>query len=571
MTSRASTRSWSAVRASWRRHESDCCHDGRQMPVASLGSVRQPQGTREPSGGAGGARSAHPVLIRAGGAKSAAHPWDGPAARTLITVGAALIVAVIAWRVPPRLAPFVLLAAPFVVLVLVLVRRLEPKWFLAALVMSTFLGWYQFSTSAGRINLRLTDLPYLVLLGSVLFVSGRTSVQRADIGQRPLAVLLLVFGLSLLPVLVVDAHGFFSPFVSWARLVETFSIVWLMPYVVKRPSDARFIMGTVAAACAVELGRSLIGAVASGQLSERLQGGNGPDTEGLLAAVLIVTVLYGLVPRRLWAQAALIGLGVLSLALSRSVGSIAAVGLVLAFAPPLRRAAHSRRSGLLRPMQLVVVLTVAVVVVVSVRSSNVPGQQGYSNGSTMARIVAGAAGVALFEHHPIFGVGFSRSELPDVLADPIIVSDLHRWFPTAPDDLFPDVSECLTENQLTSAGPTASCQVGSVHNAYIEVAAETGIIGLLTLVVVALLIRRRVRRLRAQTRDPMILVTLRWATLVLIVVLIWWNDNPLYGGQPETVLAALALGTLAVPWSYLRADSQSSPGEDRPIGLSALS
>lgn len=69
----------------------------------------------------------------------------------------------------------------------------------------------------------------------------------------------------------------------------------------------------------------------------------------------------------------------------------------------------------------------------------------------------------------------------------------------------------------------------------------------------------------------MILVTLRWATLVLIVVLIWWNDNPLYGGQPETVLAALALGTLAVPWSSLRADSQSSPGEDRPIGLSALS
>ena len=141
-----------------------------------------------------------------------------------------------------------MLAAPLVVLVVVLVRRVDPKWFLAAFVLSTFLGWFQFSTSVGRVNVRLTDLPYLMLVGSLLFVSGRTSAQRADVGQRALAVLLLVFGLSLIPLLVVDAHGFFSPFVSWAAPVETFSIVWLMPYVVKRPSDARFVMGTVAAA-----------------------------------------------------------------------------------------------------------------------------------------------------------------------------------------------------------------------------------------------------------------------------------------------------------------------------------
>ena len=179
-------------------------------------------------------------------------------------------------------------------------------------------------------------------------------------------------------------------------------------------------MGTVVAACAIELGRALIGAFASGQLSERLQGGNGPDTEGLLAAVLIVTVLYGMVPRRPWARVALIGLGALSLVLSQSVGSIAAVGLVLAFAPPLRRAAHSRRSGLLRPIQLVVVLIVVVVVVVSVRSTNVPGEKGFGNGSTMARVIAGAAGIDIFVHHPIFGVGFSRSALPRVLADPAV-------------------------------------------------------------------------------------------------------------------------------------------------------
>jgi O-antigen ligase len=509
------------------------------------------------------------VLTRVGGATSARSSWNGPAARTLVTVGAAVFVAVIAGRVPARLAPFVLLGAPLVVLILVLVDRVDPKWLLAALVVSTFLGWFQFSTSVGRINLRLTDLPYLVLIGSLLFVNGRTKAQRTDAGQRPLAVLLLVFGLSLIPILVIDPHGFFSPFISWARVVETFSIIWLMPYVIKRPSDARFVMGTVAAACAIELGRALIGAITHGQVLDRLQGGNGPDTEGLLAAVLIVTVVYGMVPRRTWVRASLIGLGVLSLVLSRSVGSIAAVGLVLAFAPPPRRAAHSRRSGLLRPMKLVVVLTVVVLVVVSVRSTNVPGQKGFSSGSTMARIIAGAAGVDLFVHHPIFGVGFSRSALPEVLADPSLTSGLHRWFPNARADLFPDLSNCLVEHQFTGAGPTSSCQVGSVHNAYIQVAAEEGLIGLLTLVVVALIVRRRVRRLRARTRDPEILATLRWATLLLIVVLIWWNDNPLYGGQPETLLAALALGILAVPWSSFGADSQSGLGESRPIRLGA--
>ena len=130
-----------------------------------------------------------------------------------------------------------------------------------------------------------------------------------------------------------------------------------------------------------------------------------------------------------------------------------AVGLVLAFAPPLRRAAHGRRSGLLRPMQLVVVLAATVVVVVGIRPANVPGEKNFSDSSTMVRVIMGAAGIDIFVHHPIFGVGFSRSSLPTVLADPSVTSDLHRWFPYAPPDVFPDiVRTVVAEHQLTSAG-----------------------------------------------------------------------------------------------------------------------
>jgi len=206
-------------------------------------------------------------------------------------------------------------------------------------------------------------------------------------------------------------------------------------------------------------------------------------------------------------------------------------------------------------MRLAVVLAATVVVVVGIRPANVPGQRNFRDSSTMDRVIMGAAGIDIFLHHPIFGVGFSRSSLPAVLADPSVTSDLHQWFPNASDDLFPTLSNCLVEHQLTGAeGVSSSCDVGSASNAYVQVAAEEGLIGLVTLVAVALVIRRRVRSVREQTTDPTILATLRWATLVLIVVLIWWNDNPLYGAHPETLLAALALGTLAVPWSSLRDD-----------------
>ena len=122
-------------------------------------------------------------------------------------------------------------------------------------------------------------MPYVALIASLLLVGSRIRVQRRDIGQRSLAIVLL-FRLVADPVLVIDSSGFFSPLVSWLRLVETFSIVWLMPYVITCPSDVRFVMGMVAGACAIELGRALIDAVASGQLSTEYKAATDPIPKG---------------------------------------------------------------------------------------------------------------------------------------------------------------------------------------------------------------------------------------------------------------------------------------------------
>ena len=95
----------------------------------------------------------------------------------------------------------------------------------------------------------------------------------------------------------------------------------------------------------------------------------------------------------------------------------------------------------------------------------------------------------------------------------------HERFPGANEGFFPDVNP------------------GTVHNAYISVLAETGLVGIVALVAAFVVVRRRLRdfAVTLDGEDRAVFDTIR---LLLVVVLIWWNDDPLFGAQPETVLAA---------------------------------
>src|SRR6185312_5659273 len=147
------------------------------------------------------------------------------AARLAILLVVAALAGASATTLPSRYAPLAIAAGPAAVLAFVLVRWAGPRWCLAALVVTTVFGLSSTSTSAGRVNLRLTDIPYLALLGWVVVIRARSGVRRVNIGQRTLAVFLGVLGISLLPILASSPHTFFDGFVSWARLAETVSIV----------------------------------------------------------------------------------------------------------------------------------------------------------------------------------------------------------------------------------------------------------------------------------------------------------------------------------------------------------
>jgi hypothetical protein len=471
-------------------------------------------------------------------------------------VAVAVGLTVAAVKLPGRDAPFVLAAGPVLLVVVFLAHRLGPRWCLAGLVATTTVGWYTVSKSVGRVNLRLTDIPFAALLVWAVVIRTRQGPRRVDIGQAALAALLGVFLVSLLPVLATTPHEFSSNFVSWARLAMTFGVVWLVPYAVDRPDDRRFIMKVVVVACSVDLAWAIFQAAIHGHLSDRLvTHQEGADTVGLIGAILAVTVLYGAVPLRRWLRLPLFVLALVAIGLSHSVGSIVAAGLIFGLAPLPKSFNRHRWSGLLLPLRALLLVVAVIGIVAALRPANLPGAKSFGSGTTQARLIYGTDGIEQLYHNPVLGVGFQRSQLPQNVANPSIVADLRRRFPTAESGVFPNPQAC---NDPSSG---ATCDSGSVHNAYIQVAAETGVIGCVALLLTMWAVGRRIRIVRKTVAGTEFEVTLRWALLMLLTVMIWWNDNPLFGAQPETVFAALALGTMATPWlsTRTRSDRDAEP------------
>ena len=86
----------------------------------------------------------------------------------------------------------------------------------------------------------------------------------------------------------------------------------------------------------------------------------------------------------------------------------------------------------------------------------------------------------------------------------------------------------------------------SVHDSYIEILAEAGAVGFACFVALLVVAIRGIRSVLRSVAGDRRTAACAWCAAVLLVgVLVWWNDNALFGAQPETVLAATFLGILA--------------------------
>jgi len=404
---------------------------------------------------------------------------------------------------------------------------------LAAIAALTVSGVDPQLASVGDVEATLVDAFYVGLVGWWLWRAlGRA--QEPDPAPRPriafgqtIALALFAYGcLTFFHVAGSNPDALFDSIVSWLRLAVTLSIAFLAASVIETRRDVRIVLGAIAVA-----GISTVvfaAASADGSLADRIGGALGPNALGLVSGLLVVIAAFGAVTTRPPFRIALLVAGVAGLLLAKSVASFVAVAVVLALG-----ASFAGRPGPGRgAARLIVALTVAGVIVVGlvqlVRPEVTPGSEGFRSSSATQRIVLGAAGLEIFERNPVIGAGWRQSSEPAVIGDREIVSQVRQRFPDARPLLYPDVSP------------------SSVHNTYVQVLADLGLIGfgLFAALVVAIGVGAW-RLLRGLDREDD-LWREAWAiSLGLLLLLVWFNDNPLFGGQVETTLAALLVGTLA--------------------------
>ena len=86
----------------------------------------------------------------------------------------------------------------------------------------------------------------------------------------------------------------------------------------------------------------------------------------------------------------------------------------------------------------------------------------------------------------------------------------------------------------------------SVHNTYVQILADLGLVGFALLVALIVTVALRVRELLRRLGREHELWPQAWTmSLGLLLVLVWSNDNPLFGGEVDTVIPALFVGALA--------------------------
>jgi O-antigen ligase len=454
----------------------------------------------------------------------------------LVIVAISIAVGLAVGRLPEAPAWLWLLAGPGLLLLIIVLTR-SARVCLALLLLVDVLGLYLDSFSIGPVALRTIDIFWFGLVLWVLVIraaDGPASSRR--IGQPQLAWWLAALGVSLFPIAVQSLGDVTDPLVAWLRLVQTFSLVWLVPYAARDNDDSEFVLGAVEFAIFAEIARAIGDALLHGNVVERLQGANGPNTTGLLSAILIAAAVHAPVPRRFPVRAAIFVVGVTGLLMSRSLGATAAIAAALGIFG-LRRVVTERastRNALLAPVRIVLLVVAAVAIGASFRPDNLPTSAAFNQSTTVHRAVLATAGFELFADHPIVGVGWSRA--PEVIGAPELNAQLRRRFGSG-----------INPEFLPEKNPTG------VHNAYVEILAEAGLLGIATFLLLLIASTRGIRNtLRSVRQDPRTYAIARCSLVLLVVILVWWNDNALYGAQPETVLAATFLGLIAATPAVLR-------------------
>jgi O-antigen ligase len=428
--------------------------------------------------------------------------------------------------------------------------RTGPQSCLAAVGALTITGFLPVIARSGHVDVNLADVFYAGAVGwwlvGVVERAGQSVPEqrpRIAFGQAAAIAFLGYAGLTLVTVANSDPGAVGSALVSWLRVVQTASLAWLAASLLETKRDVQLILVAVAGAGVVAVADGVLSG--GSVLTDRSGGSVGPNALGLVSGLLLLIAAFGAVTPRTPYRVALAATGLLGLLITKSVASMVATGFVLALGASL--GSRYSAAAAQRAARAVLGVALAGVVVFSVvqflRPEVTPGSESFRNSSAAQRIILGAAGLEIFERNPVVGAGWRQSSVPEVIGDREIALEVRRQFPDARPAFYPDVSP------------------GSVHNTYVQILADLGLIGFALLVALIVTVALRVRELLRRLGRKHELWPQAWTmSLGLLLALIWCNDNPLFGGQVDTVVPALFIGTLAAIARMTSATSASVAG-----------
>ncbi|MEA2191410.1 MAG: hypothetical protein QOI73_1531 [Solirubrobacteraceae bacterium] len=383
----------------------------------------------------------------------------------------------------------------------------------------------------GPVQVTPLDVVFVILVGHAFFLDApwtATTRSRMTAPARAGLALVVLMGASVIAEFLGNNSTDVS-LTSWLRIVQAAVLAFLASRLLTTPRAIRTAFTGLVAGGLVLVAQMIFEVVTKGgnPLVDRFGGPVNEDSAGLVAAVLLVVgVAYPALSSRVRVSSVVAGL--LGLFLAKSIGALLSVAVVVG---ALAATGTMSSAGAVKALRASVAVGVAAIlgfgVLHSARSEALPNSSRFGSSTISHRIVVGAAGLELFAQHPLAGAGWQRSASPEGIGDEEINARLRARFPQVAPYFYPDVA------------------LASVHNAYIQVLAELGMLGgVLVLVFLVLLVQAARRLLREHGTDDDSHAALVTVIAVVGLVLLWWNENPLYGGQFEMISFALAFGVL---------------------------
>jgi O-antigen ligase len=391
----------------------------------------------------------------------------------------------------------------------------------------------------GELSLRYFDVAF----GSLIcMIFARMAIRRritisTEFRQlfAPVLLFLLYIGISLVVVRLSTPEFFAASVAAYIRLILTASFAVVLHLALKDSWDMHFFHKTliIFAAAAVGIGawlaRTSFGPGDTEVLAGRAGGILGTGSLGLVSGLLL---LYAVIKKddkschsAQWMFSLLLGL--LGLFLAKSAVSIFAAAGAVTVGLATMRSRRCRFPGLLRGVAVGTLMTVAAALAVwNVRNEDLSGIGDVSGGSFAERIMIGYAGIRVFLDNPLVGVGWQASTAEAVIGSHALKAVLMEKFDQLPAHYF-------------LKPPT------SLHNMYIQFLAELGIIGFILFIWVCCRMGKCVAAVmqKMPVESPYRTWT-KFDILALIFLLIWWNGNPLFGGQTEWILAMTLVALL---------------------------